>query len=135
MPIIETPLAEMLTDYDWREVFASAGIEDNAGNTGGTPQPAPGYAGSVESFSRADVAEVIASVNGENDERAWVCVVRLRDGRFAALEGSCDYTGWDCRASASCMVSDTLDSVVRFGVSKPECDRLGLTVEEEPANA
>lgn len=124
--IIETPLSVMLDSYDWQEVFASAGIEPNSGNTGGTPQAAPGFTGSVAPFARADVAEVIASVEGENDERAWVCVVRLKDGRFAALEGSCDYTGWDCQAGAWCMVGDTMESVVRFGVSIQECRRLGL---------
>lgn len=36
---------------------------------------------------------------GENDEYSWWWVVKLNDGRVAALRGSCDYTGWDCQSS------------------------------------
>ena len=29
-----------------------------------------------------------------NDGRRWCYVVRLLDGRFGAVEASCDYSGW-----------------------------------------
>lgn len=41
------------------------------------------------------VAEVIAADEGEHDAADWVCVVRLKDGRYAKVFAGCDYTGWD----------------------------------------
>lgn len=49
-------------------------------------------------FTRADVAEVIAITDtsrGEWDGFSGAAVFRLKDGRFAYLSASCDYTGWD----------------------------------------
>jgi hypothetical protein len=45
-------------------------------------------------FSQADVARVIAAVNGENDEASWVGAFELKDGRFAVVRAWCDFTGW-----------------------------------------
>lgn len=41
------------------------------------------------------VAEVIASADGENDGPDWVGIFRMTDGRFAKVFAGCDYTGWD----------------------------------------
>jgi hypothetical protein len=73
-------------DGDWRHVFRVA-LET-------APAGVEGYAGSTATFGIADVAEVIATANGENDGASWVGAFRLRDGRFAFVEASCDYTGW-----------------------------------------
>jgi hypothetical protein len=48
----------------------------------------------AQGFTRDDVAETLASQIGENDGREWVAVVRLFDGRVAAVRAGCDYTGW-----------------------------------------
>lgn len=42
----------------------------------------------------ADVAEVLADIQGANDERPWHWLLMLEDGTFAYVTGSCDYTGW-----------------------------------------
>jgi tellurite resistance protein len=45
-------------------------------------------------LSMDDVASVVASSEGENDERDWLAVFALKDGRYAFLWAGCDYTGW-----------------------------------------
>jgi hypothetical protein len=35
--------------------------------------------------------------------------VRLTNGRYAAVEGACDYTGFDCQAELTATVHDTQD--------------------------
>lgn len=72
-------------DGDWREVFkyAASGVEG-----------VEGYTGETDGFAIRDVAEVIATADGENDGASWCGAFRLRDGRFAFVEASCDYTGW-----------------------------------------
>jgi len=92
MPIIETTLDEILSSYDWAEVFA----DESSGNTDKETSPIPELSGiDTTPPSRADVAEVMASVEGEQDERDWLGVFRLHDGRFLVASGGCDYTGWD----------------------------------------
>ncbi len=78
----------MLTElgsYDWQEVFKAEYA---------TPTAVRGYAGSCETFTREDVAEVLAMDEGENDGAEWVGVFRLTDGRWVAIRAGCDYTGW-----------------------------------------
>ena len=74
-----------------------------------------------------DVEEVIAASEGENDVASWLCVVRLRDRRFAFVDAWCDYTGWDCQAGASVWVHGDLDALVQFGCTREARERMGLT--------
>lgn len=64
-------IQEMRDSFDWREAFKYS-----------------------DGFNMDDVAEIIASENGENDGASWVAVFALSDGRYAYLEAGCDYTGW-----------------------------------------
>lgn len=80
------PSLAKIDDYDWKHIF-----EEYASS----PEPVQGDdAVSLDSFAREDVAEVLASDDGENEGPNWIAVVRLKDGRFAALSAGCDYTGW-----------------------------------------
>ena len=36
---------------------------------------------------------------GERDGQSWRWYLKLLDGRKFDIEGSCDYTGWDCQSS------------------------------------
>lgn len=74
-----------INGYDWQEAFKYAKEPD--------PEP-PGSNVDKSGFTRADVIEVIKTIEGQNDEASWVGVFRLADGRYACLEASCDYTGW-----------------------------------------
>lgn len=84
-----------LDDYDWGEVFAAAG-ESGGCNQTSLQSAAPEHlAEDVAEFTREDVVEILAMVEGENDMSDWQIVCRLKDGRYAYLTGGCDYTGWD----------------------------------------
>ncbi len=116
---------ERLNTYDWAEVFAASG--DPAGQHNPPRLSASlGYAGSLEHFSRTDVAEILAMAEGENDGASWQIAVRLYDGRFAFLEGSCDYTGWDCQSGCSCVVAGSRDDLVRYALTDEARERLRL---------
>jgi hypothetical protein len=100
---------EMRADSDWREAFAFAATEHC--------RPTVQYTGSCEGFTIDDVAEVIASAEGENDGAEWLAVLRLRDGRFAFLAAGCDYTGWDCQADGRTWFAATLDDLTRWALT------------------
>jgi hypothetical protein len=54
-----------------------------------------------QDFTVDDIAQTLAVFEGENEEEDWRWILRLNDGQFVALQGGCDYTGWDCQSSAS----------------------------------
>ena len=64
------------------------------------------------------MAEVLVADEGENDERDWIAIVRLNDGRFAFVSAGCDYTGWGCQESGQVWVSDSLANLWQFGVTQ-----------------
>ena len=92
--LIEAMAPTALADGAWNEVFAFAGSEKGC-NTAVPERALPNDDVSVAPFSRADVAEVTACVEGENDEDNWLVAGRLFDGRWFFLDAGCDYTGWD----------------------------------------
>ena len=117
MANVETSLAEMRESYDWREAMSVA-----------VERPSEGYFGSVECFGLEDVAEVIASSEGENDGASWVAVFRLKDGRFAFLAAWCDYTGWGCQDGGDIYFADSLEHLIRWALGEGDRDRLDLSM-------
>lgn len=117
-------MIESLDNYDWAEVFG----EGTGGNcTPIIPNPQPPTCGiSVETFSREDVEEIYGQEDGENDESDWIIYGKLKDGRFFAARGGCDYTGWDCQASNSGDVAATKEDLIQFGLSEEERVRFKL---------
>ena len=112
-----------LDNCDWTEVFG----EGTGGNcTAITPHPAPGYTGSIATFSREDVKRIIGMSEGERDERDWVIYGVLKDGRYFVARGGCDYTGWDCRASNSGDVAGSKANIIRYGLTQNERSRFAL---------
>jgi hypothetical protein len=92
MPVIQISLHELNNDSDWAQVFA----DENAGNVSKAVHKAPPNSDvSDAEFSRSDVKEIVAAVNGGYDELDWLGVFLLNDGRYAIAAGGCDYTGWD----------------------------------------
>jgi len=84
-----------------------------------------GYRGSIATFALHDVSRVVAREDGENDERDWLGVFELADGRFVFVAAGCDYTGWDCRAHGHTRVAATLTDLVRWGIGQNERARFG----------
>ncbi len=53
---------------------------------------------SSDELSLRHVLGILAEIPGENDELNWHWIVKLTDGRYAYIQGWCDYTGWDCQS-------------------------------------
>lgn len=123
----EITMEELNNSYDWSEVFGEGG----GGNCNGEVDSLDGTA--TDPVLRSDVVEIIAAVNGENDGDSWIGVFRLRDGRFLAAEGSCDYTGWDCRAGNTLTVASSLASLIESGLTPEWCRRLEIAHPSEKA--
>lgn len=89
------PLQLQGTSSDWKYAFAYAG-EPDAGDGEATIRRAEprDETTSLAPFSRADVEEVLALSEGENDGPNWLCFGKLRDGRYFFLSAGYDYTGW-----------------------------------------
>lgn len=86
-----------LDTSDWAQVFGEPSYGDCAAQNAMSPQPIPGYTGSLAPFTRADVAEIVAMHDGSTrgyGEWSGFAVVRMNDGRYASLHGWCDTTGW-----------------------------------------
>lgn len=119
----EIELTNLKDDYDWREVFGEGG----GGNTDKETDPCPpGSDIDTTPPNIADVVEVIAAVNGENDGPEWLGVFLLKDGRYLVAEGSCDYTGWDCRAGNSLQVARTIEDAIQYELTTEQLGRLEL---------
>ena len=109
-------LDELHASYDWREAFKYADA----------PQPCAGFDGPTTIAAIDDVAEVVASDDGENDGPDWVGVFRLRDGRFLFLTAGCDFTGWGCQEGGSSWVAADLEALAQFGLTDDARSRLSL---------
>lgn len=111
-------MLKALDRYDWAEVFG----EGTGGNcTPINPQPQPPESDvSLDKFGREDVKTIIAMQDGENDGPDWIIYGQLKDGRYFAARGGCDYTGWDCRASNSGDVAKTKRLIERYGLTEDE---------------
>lgn len=114
-------LAELDT-WDWQAIFGfieSDGVRQVLSD-GTSSAPEKSLV-----FTRDDVVEITAMVEGENDGPSWIGVFKLANGRYAFAEGGCDYTGWDCQASGGATIADTLDDLVRWVLSDDDRQRLG----------
>lgn len=122
-----------LDNYDWAEVFGEGG----GGNcTAILPNIQPPFSSvSAATFSREDVAEIFQMQDGERDEKEWIIYGQLKDGRYFAARGGCDYTGWDCQACNSGDVSASLSDIQRYGLSDDERQRFNITLPDSPAPA
>ena len=85
-------LEELSADYDWGEAF---GDKSSGNTTKDTTAVPPGVIMDITPPCRSDVAEIIATSDGEHEGPPWVGLFLLKDGRFLAVEAGCDYTGWD----------------------------------------
>lgn len=69
-----------------------------------------------QSFSADDIERVLAVWEGENDSDDWRWVLLLKDGRYAFLQGGCDYTGWDCRSWATHEFADSAEAAAELAL-------------------
>lgn len=83
-----------LLSYGFEQSFGACGIESSYCSKDIRPGLDPNF-DDLRPFERRDVKRVIAAAEGENDGPNWIALMELWDGRFAYLEGGCDYTGFD----------------------------------------
>jgi hypothetical protein len=122
----EKAMLKELDSSDWAEVFG----EGTGGNCAPIyPQVPPEDTVSTKTFSRDDVVEIKAQLEGENDGPTWIVWGRLKDGRWFFAEGGCDYTGWDCQASNGGAVASTEALLIRYGLTDEERERFGITLD------
>lgn len=100
--------------YDWKAAFAE-GLQDVSA--------CEGFAGSIK-IGDDEIKAVYRASEGANDERSWLCVGELRDGRWFYLEASCDYTGWDCQAGGRIIIGADEAQVRQFACGDEARERL-----------
>jgi hypothetical protein len=83
-----------LDTYGFGQSFGACGISRTECKEDIRPGLDPKFA-NLAPFDERDVKRVIASAEGERDGVSWLALMELWDGRFAYLEGWCDYTGFD----------------------------------------
>lgn len=59
-----------------------------------------------------EIESILLELTGVNDERGWHWIVKLYDGGFAYIEGSCDYTGWDCQSNCTAHKAHSFDGAL-----------------------
>jgi hypothetical protein len=83
-----------LDSGDWEQVFGEGTYCENSMSV----ERAPGDDETPDGqFTREDVAEILHITEGSEEgygEWSGAVVVRLKDGRYAALSGWCDTSGW-----------------------------------------
>lgn len=76
-----------------------------------------------------DVEETVREWSSDDwdtfDGERVMLVLKMRDGRWCYIEGGCDYTGWDCQASAEAFYASTEDELVRMKLTNEARRNLG----------
>ena len=60
---------------------------------------------------------------GINDEKPWLLLCRLTNGKYAYFSASCDYTGFSCQGGMSLYIADTIEVLVDMAMSDPEREK------------
>src|SRR5258708_2501626 len=109
-------ILERLDYYDWKEAFKYAAEPTKITETA--------IADGIDAgFTREDVQTILHIDDGENDGKSWIAVFRLKDGRFAFLEASCDYTGWGCQEGGHSFTAPSYERLLMFGLGKNDRER------------
>lgn len=105
-------LEQILLDDDWAEAFGDR-------SSGNTTKDVSAYGVSDEPFGRDDIDDVLAArvENPGGSETSVAGLFVLKDGRYAAIEASCDYAGWDCQASNTMTVAGSMIDCVVYGLT------------------
>jgi hypothetical protein len=114
--------------HDWGYAFQCVGPAEDDDTAYNSPSVSPALesTASADPFQRKDVVRVIAVRDGEHDERNWLGVFELLDGRFAFVSAGCDYTGWDCQSGGHGIVAHSLVHLCRVGIGEDDLEALGL---------
>lgn len=74
-----------------------------------------------------DIVEVIAADEGENEGANWIGIFKYTNGKYSVLRAGCDFTGWDCQASGTDEVYNTLEEAISpITITEEERERFRL---------
>jgi hypothetical protein len=113
---------------DWEPIF---GNEWRASSNDINPVY-PGLVVSLDAPKIADVIRIVAADLGERDEKNWLIVGELKDGRFFSITAGCDYTGWGCRDWGTVSIALSEEDIIRYGLSTESRHRLGIPLIDDP---
>ena len=65
-----------------------------------------------------DIEKVLAMFQGENDGASWAWIAKLKNDKYAYLQGGCDYTGWYCQSGLDVYVVDSLELALQESKSQ-----------------
>lgn len=68
---------------------------------------------------------------GINDEKPWLLLCRLTNGKYAYFSASCDYTGFSCQGGMSLYISDTIEVLVDMAMSTREREKYYSFLEKK----
>ncbi len=79
-----------------------------------------------------DLKTVALDIDDGNDETSYTWIVEMMDGRWAAIRGWHDYTGWDCRSGLTTEWYKTKEDAFRTLVDweRDEVDKLNAVVAQ-----
>ena len=100
----DMPTDKGVDEYDWAEAFAIAKADPER-----VASVLRSWGESPEGYGSVDIAATFTLV----------------DGRFGALTGWCDTTGWDCQAGADWYEADTEEELIRTRLTRREREVLG----------
>lgn len=112
----DVTLEAMRKDDDWFYVWKNSKIELCLGADCSTA-----------SIDVESVARVLQAVEGDGNGMPWLAVVELRDGRFAFVQAGDNMTCGHCGIEGTVWVSDTLENLMRFGVTDNAREAFGGT--------
>lgn len=60
------------------------------------------------------VSRIILEISGDNDFASWHWIVEMTNGRFAYIEGECDYTGWECQSGVDYHIAPSFEEALEL---------------------
>lgn len=112
------PTTDEWSEHDWHEVMGNGYIEVDVRDVGGGPSE---WRPTLEEVVKV---HAMAVKNYADGEPTYYALIELTGGRWAAVEGWHDYTGWDCQAGCTWNVASTRDDAWLLGFGDEARDYL-----------
>ena len=68
---------------------------------------------------------------GQNDEKPWLLLCQLRNGKYAYYTAYCDYTGFDCQGGMALYIASTPEILVEMAMTDAERDKYYCFLERK----
>jgi hypothetical protein len=68
---------------------------------------------------------------GQNDEKPWLLLCQLYNGKYAYYTAYCDYTGFDCQGGMALYIASTPEILVEMAMTDAERDKYSKFLERK----